>query len=72
MIAGAEGIVTGELVPKLVDKLKTEHDEIKVWILNQTVFLTMLLLQLTFSIARAFNLLQILDKNNTYFDDCLW
>ncbi|ESP02559.1 hypothetical protein LOTGIDRAFT_224792 [Lottia gigantea] len=31
---GAEGIVTCELIPTLVDKLKTEHDEIKVLILD--------------------------------------
>ena len=28
--AGAEGIVNAKLVPKLVDKLRTEHEEIKV------------------------------------------
>ena len=31
---GAEGIVEAELVVKLVDKLRTEHDEIKVNVWN--------------------------------------
>ena len=35
---GAEGIVNAKLIPKLVEKLKTEHDEIKELILDSLHF----------------------------------
>lgn len=38
MFSGAEGVVTANLVPKLVAKLKTEHDEIKELILDTLHF----------------------------------